>query len=178
MNKISFAFCCVALIVGSYLFLAKTGSSGKVAYIEIKEVLNGYEEAIALKQEFEGKVEGWRINADSILKDWESELVNYEKERSQMTLKEKTLKEELLVVKQKQLNDYQKALQLRIQEEDRKNTELLYGKINQYLQVYGENHNYELILGANGSGNIMYGAELVNLTDEVVNGLNEQWDAD
>src|SRR5690606_17687182 len=97
-------------------------------------------------------------------------------ERSGMSEKELELKQEVLGNKQQQINNYQQAIQKQIQEEDKKATQTVVNDINDYVKEYGENNGYKLIFGASGSGNIMYASEGADLTDDILKGLNKEFD--
>lgn len=65
-------------------------------------------------------------------------------------------------------NDLQKASQLADQE--------LLKEVNKYLQTFGKARKYDLIFGANDSGNIVYATANSDLTEEVIQELNQQYD--
>ncbi|MBD2767443.1 hypothetical protein IC235_06010 [Hymenobacter sp. BT664] len=48
--------------------------------------------------------------------------------------------------------------------------------MNASLKQYGKAKGYTFILGATDAGNILYAAEGTELSDGVLNGLNEQYD--
>jgi outer membrane protein len=129
-----------------------------------------------VKADFEKKATILKTNVDSLLTDWQKELQVYEKERSTMTPKELQLKQELLANKQQQINGYQEAIQKQIQEEDKKSTQTVINDINDFIKEYGKKHGYKIIFGASGGGNIMYAAESTDLTEDVLKGLNAEYD--
>jgi|SRR3954469_11510730 outer membrane protein len=48
-------------------------------------------------------------------------------------------------------------------------------QMNQYVQEYGKEHGYTYILGADGSGNIMFADTKENVTTEVLAYLNDKY---
>jgi outer membrane protein len=92
-----------------------------------------------------------------------------------MSKKELALKQELLGNKQQQVNNYQQAIQKQLKEEDKKTTQTVINDINGFVTEYGKKHNYKIIFGASGGGNIMYAGEDADLTEEVLVGLNEEY---
>ncbi|MEL7145004.1 MAG: OmpH family outer membrane protein [Bacteroidota bacterium] len=153
-------------------FYSHSGASSELVYIDVNKLLDGYERTATERALFEEKAAAMRANMDSLLGHWQAELQAYEKERADMTSKELKLKQELLNAKQNQLNNYQQAVQKQLQEEDQKITQTVINDINDFVKSYGESHGYRLILGATGSGSIMYAAEGTDLTDEVLEELN------
>ena len=56
--------------------------------------------------EFQQKTKVWQASSDTLIAKWQEELKKYEKERTSLSVKEKQLKEELLLNKQQQINGY------------------------------------------------------------------------
>lgn len=49
-------------------------------------------------------------------------------------------------------------------------------QINGYVTEYGAKQHYDLILGANGNGSIMYAAKPQDITDEVLKYINQKYE--
>ena len=175
MNKISLWVAIIAIIMSASSFLYLNSSSNQV-YVDVNKLIDGYKRTKIVRTEFEVKAKTLNANVDSLMTDWQNELKIYEKERSGMSEKELELKQEVLGNKQQQINNYQQAIQKQIQEEDKKATQTVVNDINDYVKEYGENNGYKLIFGASGSGNIMYASEGADLTDDILKGLNKEFD--
>ncbi|MFV0573496.1 MAG: OmpH family outer membrane protein [Xanthomarina gelatinilytica] len=175
MNKLSLWLAIIAIVmsVGSFLYLNSTSDQ---VYVDVNKLIDGYKRTKIVRAEFEAKAKTLNANVDSLMTDWQNELKIYEKERSKMSTKELELKQELLGNKQQQINNYQQAIQKQIQEEDKKATQTIVNDINDYVKEYGKKHKYTIILGASGSGNIMYANEDADLTEDVLNELNKDFD--
>ncbi len=160
-------------LLGLTSWMIFNNSKGEVVYADANRLFNEYKETAVLKKEFEVKRTSMQANVDSLMQDWEKELKLYEKERNSMSTKELKLKEELLSTKQSNINNYQQAIQQQIGEEDQKMTQSVFNEINLVVKEYGKRKGYDLILGANGSGNILYADEgAVDITDEILEELN------
>jgi len=171
MNKLALPLSIIAILASIFSFFYHQSSNEQV-YVDVNKLLEGYNRTKIVKAEFEEKAKTLNANVDSLMVDWQKELKTYEKERSKMTKKELELKQELLTNKQQQINNYQQAIQKQIQEEDKKSTQTVINDINDYVKEYGEKKGYKIIFGASGGGNIMYASEGSDLTDEVLKGLN------
>ncbi|MCD8518782.1 MAG: OmpH family outer membrane protein [Flavobacterium sp.] len=164
-----------ALIISSLAFyFAK--SSSELVYVDVNKLIEGYSRTKVVKAEFEKKAISMRENVDSLVTNWQKELQSYEKERVTLSTKELQLKQELLSNKQQQINSYQETIQKQIQEEDRKTTQTVINDINDYIKEFGKRKGYKIIFGASGAGNIMYADESSDLTEEVLKGLNAEYD--
>lgn len=175
MTKFTLPISIIALFfsIGSFFYFK---SSSKQVYVDVNQLLEGYKRTKIVRAKFQEKAKTLNANVDSLMTDWQKELKTYEKERSRMSKKELELKQQLLSNKQQQINNYQQAIQKQIQEEDKKATQTVVNDINDYVKDYGKSHNHDIIFGASGGGNIMYAKEASNLTEEVLEGLNQEFE--
>lgn len=171
MQKLSFPIAILALAASIFSFFYLKNNNEQV-YVDINKLLDGYERTAVLRAEFEKKATSMNANVDSLLGDWQKELKTYERERSGMSKKELALKQELLGNKQQQLNAYQQAIQKQLQEEDQKVTQTVINDINDFVKAYGKEKGYRIVLGATGSGTIMYADKGADLTEQVLEKLN------
>jgi outer membrane protein len=51
----------------------------------------------------------------------------------------------------------------------------IWTQLNQYITEYGKTKDYEYILGANGSGSLMYADSTLNITEEVTAFANKKY---
>ncbi len=177
MSKLSFLIALLALFI-SVLSFCFFKESSHLVYVDVNKLLEGYEGAVFARADFEKKETAMRANVDSLLSNWQQELKEYEKERASMSAKELKLKQELLSNKQQQINSYQQATQKQLQEEDQKATQTVINDINDFVKSYGKDHGHRIILGATGSGTIMYADEGADLTDEILEKLNASFNGE
>ncbi|KFF12003.1 OmpH family outer membrane protein [Flavobacterium hydatis] len=175
MKKIP-TYIAIAAVFLSLIAIFYAKSSYQLVYVDVNKLITGYSKTKIAKTEFEKKANLMKANVDSLIANWQEELKNYEKERASLNPKELKLKQELLGNKQQQINGYQEAIQKKIQEEDKKVTQTVINDINDYIKEYGKEHNYKIIFGASGGGNIMYADESTDLTEEILKGLNAEYD--
>lgn len=163
-------------IASSFIAIYFAKSSSELVYVDVNKLIEGYSRTKVAKAEFEKKATTMKGNIDSLVTNWQKELQGYEKERASLSPKELQLKQELLSNKQQQINGYQEAIQKQIQEEDKKTTQTVINDINDYIKEFGKRKGYKIIFGASGGGNIMYADESSDLTEEVLKGLNAEYD--
>lgn len=175
MNRFSLPISIIAVLISTLSFFYFKSSS-ELVYVDVNKLMDGYSRTKIVKSDFEAKVKTLNANVDSLMNTWQNELKTYEKERASMTPKELELKQELLGNKQQQINNYQQAIQKQIQEEDKKATQTVINDINDYIKEYGKRKGHRIIFGASGSGNIMYADDSSDLTNEVLVGLNAEFE--
>ena len=70
---------------------------------------------------------------------------------------------------------YQQAMNSQAQQEDAKMTDAVITQINTYLKKYGEAKGYKIILAATQYGNLAYADSALDITEEVLMGLNKEY---
>ncbi len=165
----------IMLVAIGFLFFQQYEKDSKTVYVDTGIILTKYKGMKDARVKIEQQTTIMNANVDSLFADFDKEIKSYEKERSKMSKKERQLKEEILRNKQQQLLGYQEATQKKIQEEEQKLTQTPVNEINDYISEYGKKYNCTMILGANGSGNILYAEDAVNITDEILEGLHKEY---
>ncbi|HEY9001296.1 MAG TPA: OmpH family outer membrane protein [Mucilaginibacter sp.] len=165
------------LVVAAVVFLlgAMTLKDDKIAYVDSGKILNDYKGSAEAKKAYESKAKMWQANIDTLTNDVKTSIAKYEKSIATMSKKEQDLAKQLIRSKQKQLEDYQRAIQENARQEDGKLTQSVVAQINAYLTKYGKAHNYKMILIANQSGTIAYAREGLDITSDVLDGLNKEY---
>ncbi len=174
MTKLGFPLALIAIAISIFSFFYFQSTSNQV-YVDVNKLMEGYSRTKVEREAFNKKAATLKANVDSLISGWQKELQSYEKERASMTKKELELKQQLLSNKQQQVNNYQQAIQKQIQEEDQKATKTVVNDINAYIKEYGKEKGYRIIFGASGGGNVMYADKAADLTDDVLEGLNQQY---
>ncbi|MTI19718.1 OmpH family outer membrane protein [Fulvivirga sp. RKSG066] len=150
-------------------------SSQRTVYIESGRLINGYQGMIDARKVYQQKANQWKANVDTLANEVQNSIKAYEKESTTMTKKERELSRELIQSKQKQLADYQRAIQEKAGQEDGQMTQQVLEEVNAFIKQYGEKHNYRIIFAATEYGNIAYAEDGLDITDEVLEGLNKQY---
>lgn len=164
----------VVLSIGVLYFL-HFNQQESIAYVDSAKLINGYQGMIDAREIYKEKAQGWQANIDTLSKEVERSIKDYEKESPSMSAKEKDLSKELIRTKQKQLMDYQRAMNEKASQEDSQMTSKIIEEVNAYLKKYGEEHDYKIIMAATEYGNVAYADESLDLTEEVLNGLNKSY---
>jgi len=148
-----------------FFFLALITASCKkhceVFYVNPNKLLQGYHGAQAQHELFQAKARDWQLRIDSLGTELQAL---------------RTAPPATRAAKEQQLGQYREAIQQRAQQENQRLTQAVLAEINAYLKQYGKQKGYTFILGATESGNIVYAADEADVTDDVLKGLNDQYD--
>ncbi|MFH2144263.1 MAG: OmpH family outer membrane protein [Bacteroidota bacterium] len=175
MKKVNAYLGIVAIIATAVLYYFHFFSGQQVVYIDTNVLLEEYYGMADAQAEYSTKASEMNAQVDTLMNMLENDIKAYEKERSGMSEKERELKEELLRNKQYQMMQYQEATKRKLADEEQVATQTVLNEVNDYINEYGKKHGYRYILGANGSGNLVYAEEAYNITEQVLEGLNSEY---
>jgi outer membrane protein len=152
-----------------------TYQRSSIVYVDSNQLINNYKGMQDARKVYQQKATSWKANVDTLAQEVQQQIMQYEKESGKMTAKERQLSQELIRTKQKQLMDYQQAMNTQAQQEDSKMTTEVISQINAYIKKYGEKKGYKIVMAATDYGNIAYANEGLDITEEVLEGLNKEY---
>lgn len=143
------------------LFLAGCTGKNSICYVNPNKLMQGYHGATAQHEVFQAKAKGWQQRVDSLSTELQA--------LSNVPATTRASKEQ-------QILRYRDAVQQQAQQENQRLTKAVLDEINAYIKQYGKEKGYAFILGATEAGNIVYAAEGTDISDDVLKGLNAQYD--
>jgi outer membrane protein len=147
----------------------------KIAYVDSARLLEGFKGMQMAKEAYRKQQGTWQANIDTLRQEVDRLVINFKKEDKSLTAKERQLSQELIRVKQGQLQNYAKALQVQAQQEEERMTKQVITNVNAFIKAYGQSHGYAIILAATGYGNIAYAEEPLDITPQILEGLNKEY---
>ena len=167
--KVSLIICVLYLLYDTIL------KKDKIAYVDSGRILNEYKGSVEAKQIYQAKAKVWQNNIDTLTAEVRNAMQKYERSLATMTPQEQSLYKQLIQTKQKQLSDYQRAIQENARQADAQLTQGVISQVNAFISRYGKLHNYKLILIANQSGTIAYAQEGLDITTTIIDELNKDF---
>lgn len=148
----------------------------KIVFVDSDSLLNQYEYFKVLKTKMEAK--GKAADADLKAKGqaFQRDMQQYQSQANSMTAEQRAATEERLGRKQQELQAYQQNAGAAFQNEQAKEQEALYNKVADYLKTYAKDKGYKMVLKyQKGMGDILFADESLDVTSEVIKGLNEAY---
>jgi len=142
----------------------------KTAYIQLNKTYEGF----YLKKELEQKYDKIENARQSIL---DSMSIDLQTMASQLSAQPKPnqeqvyrfqAKQEVFLKKQQQFQEDNERLSQQYNDQIMK-------QLNQYVKDFGSDNAYSYIYGADGSGTLMYADDVADVTDEVVDFINQKY---
>lgn len=175
LNKKDYIIYVVLLIVGSvtlYNFISKVDkdTSDKTVYVDVKKVFENFQMKIELQKKLENETLSHRNYLDSMM-------FNIQLLKNKLENKNKPTNEEI-----KQYNntqsiyfDHKQEIENRIGEMTAKYDAQIIEQMTQYISDFGKINQYDLIIGKNESGNLLYGNIKRDITKEVTQFINDKY---
>ena len=146
-----------------------------IVYVNSDSLLDQYEFYKNERSKFEAsqnKIKNELKTQGEIL---QGEVDLYQKQAIGMTDMERAKKEEQLTIKQQQIMQRKEELLNKLDEEQGKSSEELYLRLNQFLKKFNKSKNYNFVLGFQKGGGILFANDSLNITRDVVDGLNKEY---
>ena len=163
-----------SLILSGFLLFSKAGEK-KIAYIRSSELIYNYLGMQEAQRDYQQKMESWKANVDTLKNDFQVTLSKYQSEYAGIKKEEREMREKLLEQQEENLRNYTLAINDKAKEEDDKITQAVLNQVNSFVEEYGKENGYDVILGTTVSGNLLYGKKAMDITDEVLLALNKQY---
>ena len=163
-----------ALICLLILCLYHRYYSTKTAYVEINKVFNSFQ----MKAELEAKYKQTQKGRDRVLDSLAGNLKIMSKHLTQQKIAKADIKKDELYQFEYSREEYLK-LKSRYEEDNaalsRQYDNQILAQMTQYVIEFGKKNNYDIILGADGNGSLMYAKDAYNLSDEVILFINNKY---
>ena len=150
----------------------------KVAYINSDSVLKHYDYLKVNREQLEAKTKKMDQDLQNRTVGLRNEITAYQRNVSGMTLGQARAAEEDLGKKQQNLQLYQQTLQQQLMQEEAKLNKELYDRITGFLKEYGQEKGLQVVLKFDPGSDVLYGGESLDITNDVIKGLNEAYQAE
>jgi outer membrane protein len=156
----------------------KAPSALKIAYINADTVLKYYEFVSENRTILEAK--GRKLDQDlqNRAKSLQDEFAAYQRNVSNLTIGQAKAVEESLGKKEQNLRLFQQSVEQELMNDQAKMGATLRSKISDFLKSYAQGSNLEVVLKLDASSDVLYGNAGLDISKEVVKGLNEQYKLD
>ncbi len=149
-----------------------------IAYINSDTLLKNYDFFKVAADQLEGKKDGLQAEYENRARGLETEIQSFQRNAQNMTIAQARAIEEDLVKKQQNLLRYQETLAQSLAQDEAKVNNELYDRVSEYLREYGKSHDFQLVLTYQKGSGVVYANDSLNITEEVIKGLNEAYQSE
>ena len=151
-----------------------------IAYIQMDSLVNGYNRYLDLSSEFETKATKVQNDHEVRARRLQNEVMDFQ-EKVQKGLVTRSqaadLQTQLETKSQQFENDRQTRVGELAEEEQVMTNQIMYA-IQQYVAKYNAGYRFKMILTSSGGNPIMHADPGLNITGEILKGLNEEYAAE
>lgn len=148
----------------------------KIVFVNTDSLLTNYQFYKDAQKEFENK--GYRLQVDLGQREraLQSELGAIQQRAQAMSQAELQAADMMLKKKGAEFQQYSQQKQQQLAQEQAKKNEELYNNIREYIKKHNSENKYEFVLGyTKVGGGILYADESVDVTKQIVEGLNKEY---
>lgn len=151
----------------------------KIVYVNSDTLLAKYEYFKDLRTKMESKGKAAESDLSAKTQAFQREVQQYQQQQNTMPADQRAATEQRLSRKQQELQAYQQNAGAAFQSEQAKEQELLYDKVAEYLKTYAKAKGYKMVLTySKGNSAILFADESLDVTRDVITGLNEGYTKD
>ncbi len=159
---------------------AKVETVYDIAYIQMDSLLTDYNRAIDLSSAFETKATKVQNDLEARARSFQNEIAGFQDKASKglMTTRDAQAEQTRLQTKGEQLEIDGQRQQAELAEEQQVMMNQIFHAINDYVAKFNADYRYKMILTTSGGAPIMHADPALNITAEVLKGLNEEYAAE
>ena len=145
----------------------------KTAYVENEKIVDEYYKLENMRNKYDDKQEALKREVDSLAAPFQKLYDEYMEKRESMSDSERQQKEQQLRQMQQQIRAKQNQQGQQIQQQRGEEADSLISVMETKVAEYAKQEGFTYIFGSNQSSNILYGDKSKNITEDVIEVLNE-----
>ncbi len=155
---------------------AATPASGKIAYVNLDTLEANYKYFRDKKADFEKKTASMEAEIEKLAASLQSEYAAFQKKAQEGTLTqaEGEAGQKKLGQMQQNMESRRQSLANQLMKEQETFNKDLQKRLDDYLAVYNKDKGYDFILSYVKGGNILYANASLDITADVIKGMNEE----
>jgi outer membrane protein len=153
-------------------------SSKGIVFVNSDSLLESYDFYKDQKTKFEAEQNRIQNELKNESDKLQKDAAIYQQQAIGMTDMERQQKEQQLGMRQQNLMEKKDAMLGRLDEMQSSSSEELYTKLNNYLREFNADKNLQFVLGYQKGGGILFANDSLNVTRQVIEGLNKAYAAE
>ena len=155
---------------------ATTGDKPEIVYFNQDSVVSQYNYIKDMDKRLEAKSKAAQSDVGSRQQAIQREIAEYQKNAATMSADQRQATEQRLQRKGQEFQQYQQNAGAAVQNDQMAEQTKLYEKLSDFVKNYAKEHGYKLVLTyKKGDPTVMYGDPSLDVTADVVKGLNDAY---
>lgn len=154
-----------------------SSGSNSLVFVDTDQVLQEYELVTKLTGEIENDRKRKDADFSARQKQYETDAAYFQQQVQQQSISEESAQQiyEQLMLKQQELYEMQDQFAAVMAQKEFEMNMVLLDSIRNYLKRINLKYQYDYILSYNATGNLLFGKDTLNITQQVVEGLNNEY---
>lgn len=152
--------------------LSAPAQNSRVVYVDSDTLLENYTYFRDLEEQLDKKKDSLERILSAKGQALEREMRDYQEKGAGMSASERQLREEMLMKKQQALMEERDNLLEKLKTEDAALADSIHIDLMKYMKEFNRSHGYDFILGYTRGGGILFANDSLNVTRQVLEGLN------
>ena len=148
----------------------------KVGYIDIEEVMKDYDATKLMEDEFKLEQDQMGRTLDSLSAPFQAKVQEFNQNADTMPESKRQAQLEELQQEQQQLQQQQQQAQQYMQQKSMAELEVLTKKVDSVVTSYAIANGFQMVIGTQGTGTVMYGQDELNLSETIIDLLNAEFE--
>lgn len=163
------------IAIGALAISLVSCNQEKTAYVDTQKVIQDYQEMKDVEAKFVAKRDSLSQLLSGPQQEFQKDVQEFQQKAKSMSQSQLQKKQHELQQKSQQLQQRQQMIGQQLQNESGKAIDSVVEKVKDFVADYGKENGYTYIFGSNESANIMYAKEGLDITDEVLKELNNEY---
>jgi len=147
------------------------------AWVNVDTVLNGYDMYFDMRKELEANSRKLEAELNAKSRTFEKEAMDFQDkvQKGLVTRSEAQQLQTTLANKEQELYRLRDEMRMQLAEEEQVKLRKIQNSITEFLKEYNEDKGYHIILSSTFGGPMLYGHPALDITNDVVKGLNAKY---
>lgn len=147
-----------------------------IVYVNSDSLLNNYEYFKTIKDKFQSKSKKAQSDLTAKGTAFQREVAAYQQSAANLSAEQRSATEERLARKQQELQTFNQNAGNALANEEAAENEKLYNKVSEFLKKHAKAKGYKMVLTySKANPTVLFADESLDVTNEVVAGLNEEF---
>lgn len=175
INKLFLIFILILVILSLSVSILNFTGNKKIGFVLTGELVSKYHGMKEVQDEYNIKYLQWQTEIDTLIALYDSKVLVFKENELKYNKEKRELEREKIVILGDKITNYKKNLEEIATQENQKMIQGALNQINSFVENYGEENNYDYIIGVTEFGNVLYTDKKYNLTEELIKALNDDY---
>ena len=167
--------CCLFFIILLLFGIKIYMSIPKLAYVRTAVLIEKFDGMKYANEEFQKTIEKYQSQFETLQVELNNKKEVLGQNIGKMSSSERERQDKLIAIEEEKLNRFAQAINEKSKKENEKLMEGVLNQVNTFIAKYAKSKRYTFVFGTSLDGNILYGDEVKDITDEILIELNKEF---